>query len=283
MSQGSRGVIYILANSLIPGILKIGRTAREPTERAREISRATGVPAEYEIIYDQVVSDAAAAERELHSAMRSHRVNPQREFFRISIREAIRYTQKVCARYEVNETHEAAEFDALPRLEARMRRWLRSDLVAVRFVQYSDLCLIKWVVQPDLRRLAAYENIFDLAVIGDERERCTQKHEQGDAPECEGGQFCPVHYSPKENFDHFIELDQYSMIMTGLDILSAEAADYVAHLWEKRRIDPPKNLGWNIIGANYSMMGAEDEWRALLTRYGISRSELDGDAEIISG
>ncbi|MFB7052746.1 hypothetical protein ACFCXT_06335 [Streptomyces vinaceus] len=139
------------------------------------------------------------------------------------------------------------------------------------------------MIQPDLRKLAAYENIFDLGVIGDERERCIQKGRPDEAPECEGGQFCPIHYSPKENFDHFIELDQYSMIMTGLDILSTEAADYVAQLWEKRRIDPPKSLGWNIVGANYSMMGAEEEWRALLTRHGISRSEVDRDAEIISG
>ncbi|WP_432705806.1 GIY-YIG nuclease family protein [Amycolatopsis taiwanensis] len=40
--------------------LKIGQTSRESTERAREISRATGVPAEYEVIYDQTANDAAS-------------------------------------------------------------------------------------------------------------------------------------------------------------------------------------------------------------------------------
>ncbi|MCD9593531.1 GIY-YIG nuclease family protein [Streptomyces sp. 8ZJF_21] len=284
MSESSRGVIYILANSLIPGVLKIGRTAREPTERAREVSRGTGVPAEYEVIYDQVVSDAKAAERELHSLLHPNRVNPQREFFRVSIREAIRHVQDVCARYPVNEAREAVEIDALPGLEDRMRRWLRRDLVAVKFVQYSDLCLIKWVTQPDFRKLAAYENIFDLAVFGDVRERCTQDRERHhDEPECEAGEFCPIHYSPRENFELFLGLDQYSMIMTGLDILTNEAADYVAHLWEERRTHPPKRLGWSIVGANYSMMGPEEEWREALAKHGISSRPTSDDIEIISG
>ncbi|WP_406133845.1 GIY-YIG nuclease family protein [Streptomyces zaomyceticus] len=283
MSESSRGVIYILANSHIPGLLKIGRTARESNERAREISRGTGVPAEYEVIYDQVVSDAGAAEKELHSLLRANRVNPQREFFRLSIREAIRHVQEICARYPVNEAREAVEIDALPGLEDRMRRWLRHDLVAARFVQYSDLCLIKWVIQPDFRKLAAFENVFDLAVIGDERERCTQDRERHNGEyQCEGGHFCPVHYSPRENFERFLELDLYSMIMTGLEILTTEAADYVAHLWEERRIEASKRLGWSIVGANYSMMGPEEEWREMLAKHGISDRSMNDDAEIIS-
>ncbi|MEV4993318.1 GIY-YIG nuclease family protein [Streptomyces niveus] len=281
MSESIRGVIYILANSLMPGVLKIGRTGRESAERAREISRATGVPEEYEVIYDQVVSDASAAEKQIHSLLRSHRVNPKREFFRISIREAIRHVQESCARYPVNEAREAVELDALPGLEDRMRRWIRRDLVAVKFVQYSDLCLIKWVLQPDFRKIAAHENIFDLGCIGDERERCMEDYDQHrEEYRCESGFFCPVHYSPKENFESFLELDPYSMIMTGLDILSDEASDYVAHLWEQRHIEPPMRLGWAVVGASYSMMGPEEEWREALAKHGIANREMDAESEI---
>ncbi|MEN8650601.1 GIY-YIG nuclease family protein [Streptomyces sp. 21So2-11] len=283
MSESSRGVIYILANPLIPGVLKIGRTTRESTERARELSRATGVPTEYEVIYDQVVSDASAAERELHSLLQSHRVNPKREFFRISIREAIRYVQETCARYSVNEVIESVEIDALPGLEERMRRWLRRDLVAARFVQYSDLCLIKWVIQPDFRKLAAFENIFDLSVIGHVRERCTRDRERHhDEPQCEAGYCCPVHYSPRENFELFLELDRYSMMMTGLDVLTDEASRYVAHLWEESQIESSKRLGWNIVGVNYSMMGPEEEWRELLAKHGIENRGTNGGTETAS-
>jgi T5orf172 domain len=283
LSESSRGVIYILVNSFMPGVLKIGRTTRESTERAREISRPTGVPTEYEVIYDQVVNDASAAEREIHSLLRPHRINPQREFFRISIREAIRHVQEICSRYPVNEAREAVEIDALPGLEGRMRRWLRRDLVAVKFVQYSDLCLIKWVTQPDFRKLAAYESVFDLAVFLDTRARCTQDRERHhEEPQCEAGGFCPVHYSARENFEFFLELDQYSMIMTGLDILSSEATDYVAQLWETRHINPPKRLGWHIVDVNYSMMGPEKEWRETLTRHGIASRATNGGVEIVS-
>ncbi|MGA5039271.1 GIY-YIG nuclease family protein [Streptomyces capoamus] len=284
MTESTRGVIYILANSLIPGVLKIGRTNRESTERAREISRATGVPTEYEVIYDQIVSDASAAEKELHSLLRIYRVNSQREFFRIPTREAIRHVQDICARYPVNEVVEAVEIDALPAMETRMRRWLRRDLVTMKFVQYPDLCLIKWVIQPDFRKLAAYENIFDLAVIGDERDRCIEdRARHGDNYQCEGGYFCPTHYSAKENFELFIELDPYSMIMTGLDILAPEASDYVAHLWEDRKLEAPKRLGWNIVGVKYEMMGPEEEWRKILAKNGIADRGTGGGAEIIDG
>ncbi|MFW3473992.1 GIY-YIG nuclease family protein [Streptomyces microflavus] len=284
MSESSRGVIYVLANSLIPGVLKIGRTARESSERAKEISNATGVPAEYEVIYDQVVSDAKAAEKELHSLLRSSRVNPRREFFKISIREAIRHVQQICDQYKVNEAREAVEIDALPALEDRMRRWLRRDLVAVRFVQYPDLCLVKWTVQPDHRKIAAFENIFDLAVFGEIRDRCEQdRRRRHDEPQCEAGVFCPTHYSPKENFEQLLELDPYSMIMTGLEILTTEAADYVAELWEKRRIEAPLRPGWSIVGVNYSMMGPEEEWRELLARRGIPDRSMDNDIEVASG
>ncbi|MEU9098987.1 GIY-YIG nuclease family protein [Streptomyces sp. NPDC048361] len=120
MSQIERGVIYVLTNPFIPGIVKIGRTARKLTERVREISRPTGVPADYEAIYDQIVSDARAAENELHSLLRDHRVNPQKEFFRISVRDAIRAVQGVAERYRVNEARDSIEVEVLPDLEKRM-------------------------------------------------------------------------------------------------------------------------------------------------------------------
>lgn len=73
------------------------------------------------------------------------------------------------------------------------------------------------------------------------------------------------------------------MIMTGLEILTTEAADYVAELWEKRRIEAPLRPGWSIVGVNYSMMGPEEEWRELLARRGIPDRSMDNDIEVASG
>ncbi|GAA0372376.1 GIY-YIG nuclease family protein [Streptomyces blastmyceticus] len=270
MTQARRGVIYILTNPLIPGIVKIGRTARSVTERVREISRPTGVPADYEVIYDQVVGDAHAAEKEIHTLLRPHRINPQKEFFQTSVREAIHVVQDIAARYPIDEAQESVEFDALPALEDRMRRWLRRDLVSVKFVQFSDLCLIKWVIQPDFRELAAYENIFDLGVFGD-----------GDCDHEE--LFCPSHNPPKENFKQFLELDSYSMIFTGLNILTEEASDYVAHLWEERKIHSPVRLKWNVVDTAYDMMGPEVEWRNILAKYGVGGRSSNVEPSIVPG
>jgi hypothetical protein len=62
MTKGQSGLVYILVNPHMPNLIKIGRTGRTAEERAAEISRATGVPAEFEVIYDELVSNAAAVE-----------------------------------------------------------------------------------------------------------------------------------------------------------------------------------------------------------------------------
>jgi hypothetical protein len=41
------GFVYLLSNPSMPGLLKIGYTERDVTERAAEISAATGVPEPY--------------------------------------------------------------------------------------------------------------------------------------------------------------------------------------------------------------------------------------------
>ncbi|MFC8789684.1 GIY-YIG nuclease family protein [Streptomyces cinereoruber] len=271
MDQSGRGVIYILANPVIPGVVKIGRTARRVTERVREISRPTGVPVDYEVIYDQLVNDAHAAEKEIHALLRPSRINEQKEFFQISIRESIRVVQEVANRYPVNEANESVEIDVLSALEDRMRRWLRPDLVPAKLVQFSDLCLIKWVVQPDFRKLAAYEKIFDLGTFADYN-YC--EHELV---------FCPKHRSPKENYEEFIELDPYSMIMTGLNILTPEASDYVANLWEEHKIQPPIRLGWSVVDTTYDMMGPEAKWRDTLSRHGVGNRSSDVEPSIVPG
>jgi hypothetical protein len=44
-----RGYIYVLSNPSMPGIVKVGRTFREPRARAAELSASTGVPTPFKI------------------------------------------------------------------------------------------------------------------------------------------------------------------------------------------------------------------------------------------
>ena len=58
----SSGYLYVLANSSIPGLVKIGKTTRLPSERADELSRVTGVATPFIVVYEDYFDDCAAAE-----------------------------------------------------------------------------------------------------------------------------------------------------------------------------------------------------------------------------
>lgn len=89
------GYIYILQNpSLSESHLKIGRTGRDPEERAAEISRATGVPTPFEVVWWSESVDCHLAESILHHHLDIYRTNTTREFFDLEIDEAIRVAER---------------------------------------------------------------------------------------------------------------------------------------------------------------------------------------------
>lgn len=82
------GYIYILSNPYMPGVVKIGRTERDPNERISELSSATGVPAPFVLEYSVSVPDLEMAEKEIHVALSGNRVDDNREFFKVSVEQA---------------------------------------------------------------------------------------------------------------------------------------------------------------------------------------------------
>ena len=82
------GYIYILSNPYMPGIVKIGRTERDPNERISELSNATGVPAPFVLEYSAFVPDLEMAEKEIHVVLSRNRVDDNREFFKLSVEQA---------------------------------------------------------------------------------------------------------------------------------------------------------------------------------------------------
>lgn len=80
------GYIYILTNSSMPGLSKIGYTDRSPVERADELSRSTGVPTSFVIhAWWQVEGDdCRAIEQRIHHHLQEHRFNKGREFFSLA-------------------------------------------------------------------------------------------------------------------------------------------------------------------------------------------------------
>ncbi len=86
-----RGYVYLLANPSMPGVVKVGRTTKEPSERVSELSSATGVPTPFDLIYYVATSDCFDAEKRTHEWLteRGYRVSSNREFFNAPIPDVI--------------------------------------------------------------------------------------------------------------------------------------------------------------------------------------------------
>ena len=86
----SIGYVYVLFNPAFRrNRYKVGRTARTPEERARELSADTGVPEPYEVHYKERVRDCVLAERLIHERLRTLRRDTRREFFEAPLSEII--------------------------------------------------------------------------------------------------------------------------------------------------------------------------------------------------
>ena len=87
-----QGWIYVLVNSSMPGLAKVGRTTKSPQDRAAELSGATGVATPFVVAFDQAFADCCAAEKSIHQELerRGLRVANNREFFRGSVSEVVR-------------------------------------------------------------------------------------------------------------------------------------------------------------------------------------------------
>lgn len=80
------GIVYVVrSESHGNDVFKVGLTRRSAEERARELSRATGVPLPFDVLVAWEVGDCAAIERAAHERLDEYRLNERREFFRVGI------------------------------------------------------------------------------------------------------------------------------------------------------------------------------------------------------
>ena len=83
------GIVYVLTNPEMPGLVKIGKTSRDEVEERLKELYSTGVPVPFECEYAARVEDSAKTEKAFHTAFGPYRINPNREFFRIDPEQAI--------------------------------------------------------------------------------------------------------------------------------------------------------------------------------------------------
>ena len=87
--MSDEGIVYVLSNEAMPGLIKIGLTTRrELQDRINELY-TTSVPVPFTCEYASRVDDCAKVEQALHQAFSTDRVNPNREFFRMSVERVI--------------------------------------------------------------------------------------------------------------------------------------------------------------------------------------------------
>ena len=90
MEHATSGFVYVLTNPSMPGLVKIGHTTRASADRIAELSRSTGIPVAFELVFDNFVSHSAQIERRVHAALADYRVTSNREFFSVSTNVAIK-------------------------------------------------------------------------------------------------------------------------------------------------------------------------------------------------
>jgi hypothetical protein len=79
----SDGIVYVLTNSAMPGLTKIGKTNQEDIQTRMSQLYTTGVPVQFDCVFACQVKDCGVVESALHNAFGNTRVNPKREFFQI--------------------------------------------------------------------------------------------------------------------------------------------------------------------------------------------------------
>lgn len=97
--------IYILTNDTLPGLCKIGFTKNKPTERVKQINSATGVAMDFNVVYQYPCFNAHDLEREIHMYLESQgfRVNKKKEFFNITVEQAVSVIERIGDPYKMQE------------------------------------------------------------------------------------------------------------------------------------------------------------------------------------
>ena len=93
--------VYVLVNSGVAGICKIGFTTTNVHQRCKEINSSTGVITPWFPVYSFAVGNGPMLEKEVHQYLedRGFRINPAREGFAISSGEAIKIIEELGKKY----------------------------------------------------------------------------------------------------------------------------------------------------------------------------------------
>jgi len=130
MSEGKQGgIVYVLENPAMPGLVKIGKTSQSSVSRRLNDLYSTGVPVPFECIFAGRVEDESVVESAFHEAFGPNRINPNREFFEIESYQATALLRLIAVEDVTPAVQkEAGSIDAESQAGARKLRSRRPNL-----------------------------------------------------------------------------------------------------------------------------------------------------------
>ena len=92
-----KGKIYILIHPMQNGYVKIGKTTRTADERVIELTMQakTAMAGRYVVAYEEEVENCDLVETKIHGLLQNNRITDDREFFHITVKEAIEKLREV--------------------------------------------------------------------------------------------------------------------------------------------------------------------------------------------
>ncbi|MBF0641458.1 GIY-YIG nuclease family protein [Pseudomonas protegens] len=210
----SSGFVYIMINPAMPGLVKIGLTERTSDDRAKDL-RSTGLPTDFITVYDELVTDCKTVEKRMHARFDSFRYQPNREFFEIPVRQAIRGLMEESVGYLVPRIGTNCGVEILPDLKKKYPDYLKPDFHSIKLTHSDGVVYLESV---RYRHSGLKDEIIerrDLSFI------------DGSTSE-----MFPASRSPMDNARLFVhQLDEYSMIHC-TDLFTHEACMDIAQRHE---------------------------------------------------
>lgn len=130
------GILYVLTNPFMPGLVKIGCTTGPVEDRIKALSSATGIPA-FQCHFAAQVENMAAKEKTLHQLFSDKRVNPNREFCQVAPEKivlAIRmgsFTEVTPGKVDIPKEEEQA-FEKAEKAETKRRARINLDAIGIK-------------------------------------------------------------------------------------------------------------------------------------------------------
>jgi hypothetical protein len=117
----------------MPGLIKIGHTKMPLNDRLSQLN-STGVPVPFEIGASFFVNNPQKCETEIHRLLNSYRISKEREFFELSLYDAVNATIKVVQQFAFdseelsNNLKPSSSFLDLSSLEISILQFLAGDM-----------------------------------------------------------------------------------------------------------------------------------------------------------